>query len=336
MIWESQIRFSHKSFRSSGDAGVAEASFFKINTQGTALEKTEESLLRNRDRAIAIAARSIIRAATGHKYWSKFSKDKGGTIETLSREIYQLYFRPEIEEPIRSLQLPLGGVTSTLDSLATIIKLLTITETKTANARVSLDSSEIDVSGEATISVLKNCLRTLNRITGTDSSSLGLHHAVYFYSERGKQIPELFLGVASLIKSKLLNNNDDFFKKFTKVRAELENYLIENKQIIIQALSAVRSENRTERMADLFSYLIGTLIQAGTPTLDGLFQSARLKGTVVQFKQRVESKNFSDGAKSSIVLREGFKSSMKCPICNGYLEPATSGSFDHIVRKSEG
>lgn len=40
-----------------GDADVAEASFFKINTQGTPLDKTEEALLRNRNRAPAIAAR---------------------------------------------------------------------------------------------------------------------------------------------------------------------------------------------------------------------------------------------------------------------------------------
>ena len=70
--------------------------------------------------------------------------------------------------------------------------------------------------------------------------------------------------------------------------------------------------------------------------MEGLFEAARLKGNIVQFKQKVENKNFSDEAKSSIFLREGFKSSIKCSICQGYLEPATSGSYDHIVRKSEG
>ena len=319
-----------------GDASVAEASFFKINTQGTALDKTEEALLRNRDHAIAVAARSIVRAATGHKYWSKFKSDKGSEIESLSKSIYQLFFRPEIEQPIKTLQLPLGGTTSTLDSLATIIKLLSITETTPSKGRVSLADSAIDSEGDSTISVLKNCLKTLNRITGTDRSSLGLHHAVYFYSERGKQIPELFLGMANLIKSKLLNNDGDFFKKFTSVRAKLEAYILAHKSIITQALSAVRSENRTERMSDVFGYLIETFVRSEEPTMEGLFEAARLKGNIVQFKQKVENKNFSDEAKSSIFLREGFKSSIKCSICQGYLEPATSGSYDHIVRKSEG
>jgi Protein of unknown function DUF262 len=215
-----------------GDASVAEASFFKINTQGTALDKIEEALLRNRERAIAVAARSIVRAATGHKYWSKFKSEKGLEIEKLSKEIYQLFFRPEIEQPIKTLQLPLGGATSTLDSLAIIIKLLSITEIQVSKSRVSLDNSVIDLDGDSTISVLKNCLKILNRITGNDKSSLGLHHAVYFYSERGKQIPELFLGMANLFKSKMLNNDSDFFKKFTSVRSKLEPYIIEHKQII--------------------------------------------------------------------------------------------------------
>jgi hypothetical protein len=89
-------------------------------------------------------------------------------------------------------------------------------------------------------------------------------------------------------------------------------------------------------MSDVFSYLIETFNQEKDPTLAGLFEAARLKGTVVQFQQKVESKNFSDETKSKIFLREKFKTMMTCPICSGYLEPSISGSYDHIVRKSEG
>lgn len=53
-----------------GNADVAETSFFKINSQGTPLDKIEEMLLRNRKKAIPIASRSILRAGTGYKYWS--------------------------------------------------------------------------------------------------------------------------------------------------------------------------------------------------------------------------------------------------------------------------
>lgn len=44
-----------------GDADKAESSFFKINTQGTPLDETEELLLKNRNRSVSVAARSIVR-----------------------------------------------------------------------------------------------------------------------------------------------------------------------------------------------------------------------------------------------------------------------------------
>ena len=56
-----------------GNADAAETSFFKINSQGTPLDKTEGMLIRNRRKPIAISARAIMRAGTGHKYWSAFA-----------------------------------------------------------------------------------------------------------------------------------------------------------------------------------------------------------------------------------------------------------------------
>ena len=56
-----------------GSADAAETSFFKINSQGTPLDAVEETLLKQRRKPVAIAARAIIRAGTGSKYWSAFS-----------------------------------------------------------------------------------------------------------------------------------------------------------------------------------------------------------------------------------------------------------------------
>jgi hypothetical protein len=58
-----------------GTASAAESSFYKINTQGTPLDEIEEMLIRNRHKPIAISARAIIRAGSGHKYWSSFPPD---------------------------------------------------------------------------------------------------------------------------------------------------------------------------------------------------------------------------------------------------------------------
>ena len=45
-----------------GSADVAETSFFKINSQGTPLDETEEMLIRNRRKPIAISAQRAIQS----------------------------------------------------------------------------------------------------------------------------------------------------------------------------------------------------------------------------------------------------------------------------------
>ena len=111
-----------------GSQEVAETSFFKINSQGTALDATEELLLRNRKKPYSIAARSIVRSGTGHKYWSKFSRTTQETIEEISSEINSLLFQPDVREPIKTLDLPLGGTSSPVDALKMLIDIFAIVD----------------------------------------------------------------------------------------------------------------------------------------------------------------------------------------------------------------
>ena len=99
-----------------GDAEKAESSFFKINKQGTPLDKVEERLLRNRRKPIAIGARSIVRAGSGHKYWSQFEEKYQVEIEDLARQLHKIMFSPEIEFPIKTLNLPHGGRASPISA----------------------------------------------------------------------------------------------------------------------------------------------------------------------------------------------------------------------------
>ncbi|MEI4263430.1 GmrSD restriction endonuclease domain-containing protein [Roseovarius sp. D0-M9] len=318
----------------SGDADVAEASFFKINTQGTPLDKTEEALLRNRSRAPAIAARSMVRAATGHKYWSKFDDTVRRQIEKLAFDVNVLLFHPEISTPIKTLQLPLGGSASTLDALALLLRLLSITDGTQTNRKQKLEDAEHDSDGSLTVATLKNALGTLERMSGNGHSSLGLHPVVYFYSDRGKYMPDLFLGMAYLLKGKLLNNDSGFFKKFTTNRAKIEAFLNTNKALISQILQQVTSRARVERVADMFDYLV---LHAGDGlSIEGIANAARLKGSIVDLREKVEGKSFSDAGKSAIMIRQALKSALQCPICDGLLEPSISVSYDHITRKGDG
>jgi hypothetical protein len=317
-----------------GNADVAEASFFKINTQGTPLDKTEEELLRNRGRAPAISARSIVRAATGHKYWSKFDEPTRKKIEALASEANVLLFQPELSSPIKTLQLPLGGSASTLDALWLLMRLLSITEGTVKERKPGLDADPNDEDGSLTVACLQNCIATLRRISGNDGASLGLHPAVYFYSDRGKYLPDLFLGTSYLIKGKMLNNDGGFFKKFTAGRRTIEEFLVSNKALVTQVLQQINSRVRTERVADILDYLVANASTG--PTIEGVASAAKLKGSIVDLREKVEGKSFSDTGKSTILLRQALKSAMRCPICGGLLEPSLSVSFDHIDRKEDG
>lgn len=317
-----------------GDAEVAEASFFKINTQGTPLDKTEEELLRNRSRAPAIAARSVVRAATGHKYWSKFDEPTRKRIEKLASEANQLLFQPELSTPITTMQLPLGGSASTLEALSLLIRFLSITDGTQTLRKPALSSAVADDDGTLTVATLQNCIAILRRISGNSGESLGLHPAVYFYSDRGKYLPDLFLGMVYLIKGKLLNNDGTFFQKFTERRGGIEDFLIANKPLISQILQQISSRVRTERVAEILDYLVKT--PGNELSIDGVASSARLKGSIVDLREKVEGKSFSETTKSAIVIRQSLSAAMKCPICNGRLEPALSHSFDHIERKEDG
>jgi hypothetical protein len=87
-----------------GTPAVAETSFFKINSQGTPLDDVEEMLLRNRTKAIAIAARAILRAGTGNKYWSTFSADQQAKIEEAAAAFHELLFDPEADLEVRTVE----------------------------------------------------------------------------------------------------------------------------------------------------------------------------------------------------------------------------------------
>ena len=113
-----------------GNAMVAEASFFKINRQGTPLDDVEARLIQNREKPIAIAARSILRAGSGHKYWRRFSAENSATLEDTAKLLYQRLFEPEVDEPLKTLDVPIGGTVSPVDAIALLIEILEIAGTR--------------------------------------------------------------------------------------------------------------------------------------------------------------------------------------------------------------
>lgn len=318
-----------------GNPEQAETSFFKINSQGTPLDDTEEMLIKNRKKPLAIGARAILRSGTGHQYWSAFSIINQAKTEELTSEIYKLLFEPETETPVRTLDVPFGGSVSPVDALSLLIDFLTITGTRQLESLV-IEKLPDDNEGDATLLILKNSLEVLNKITGNTSGSLGLHPAVYFYNERGKYSRFLFLGMASLLVERLKNNDKKFFKDFTAGRMAIERFLIENKLAIGMVLQNMSRAQRVPRMKALFGYLTKTASLEKIPSIEDIFTEIGVRGKFLDLQNLHASPNFTDDAKSELFIKAALKTALPCPICGGYLQPSKSVSYDHITRRREG
>jgi len=319
-----------------GDAEKAEASFFRINTQGTPLDEIEHALLEYRKRPIAISARAIIRAGKGHKYWSSFSESNTVIIEDISKKLHYNLFDPETTSPTKTLDLPLGGSKGIRAALQILINYLSITCLSQTNKDVTIEYGGDDLSGELTIDVLKKAQKVTSRITGNEKGSLGLHPAIYFYGPSGVHSAPLFLGTVKFIAEKLANNDNEFFKNFTKVRSKIENFLIDQKDLIATILQKQGSNKRV----NVYSKIIDNVYLAfkGNKTVSeqDIIDWALLTGKIFVGTEKQTSVNFSDDAKSRIFIYSTLKNEPKCPECQGYIDAEKSISYDHIVRVQDG
>lgn len=109
-----------------GEAAKAESSFFKINQKATLIDPTELNMIKSRHKPNALAARALIRAGTGHKYWSSFSESIQSEIERIARDVYEMFFKPAMETPIKTLDLPIAGRGYSADSIKMIFDLVNV------------------------------------------------------------------------------------------------------------------------------------------------------------------------------------------------------------------
>ncbi|MFC0241043.1 GmrSD restriction endonuclease domain-containing protein [Rhodopseudomonas telluris] len=319
-----------------GSADVAETSFFKINSQGTPLDDVETMLIRNRRKPIAISARAILRAGTGNAYWSSFEESRKVIVEELSKQLYASFFEPEVDIPLKTLDVPLGGSVSPVDALSLLIEYLTIAGTTQSQGTRSIERYSDDASGEETIEVLKAALRIVQRMTGNSESSLGLHPAVYFYNERGKYSRFLFLGMAALLSERLRNNDNHFFKKFTSARENMEKFLMENKSLIGILLQNMGKGNRVAKMRDLFAFLVAESVNRLVLPEEAISQLG-LRGRIIDVNTtQTGPTKFSDDDKSQIFIKKALANALTCTVCGGKLDPNKSVSYDHLTRVRDG
>lgn len=315
-----------------GDSQKAESSFFKINQQAASIDRTELELLKSRRKPAGIATRAILRSGKGHKYWSSYSEEVQDQIQDLAKEINHILFQPSLKNPIKTLDLPIGGKNFSSQGQPLILDLVNKT-----NSSDLPEEQDDDLSGEKTLKFLKNCLKVVRRINSTHPSSLGLHPAIYFYSKDGRHKPASFLSAIHFIQEMERKNK---LNLFTQVRSNFEDFLINHDHLIQQTVRHYRSGSAAyPHVANLYFLVIDLLRKniGQDEILKGIKENKDfyfIKIDIIDNKES-SSPDFSRERKSEIFMKEALDGAIRCAICNGILHK-NSMTVDHIVRKQDG
>jgi len=233
------------------NAKAAETSFFKINEAATPVDKTEIKIIRARLSASAIASRAIVNRGVGHEYWSQFPAETRAQIAALGKDIYSDLFLPPLSEPIKTLDIPVGG--HGYNTLPFVFDLVNMANGVRIFDGSKLHDKEIsaltDVNGENTVRYMRRVKYVMQRITGTGSMSIGPHPAVYFYTRSGAFQPAAFLATWGLLDALERGNT---LKRFTDICGKFEEILIDNKEFITRAVHKFGAGNRSEGLCLCF------------------------------------------------------------------------------------
>ncbi|WP_301548598.1 DUF262 domain-containing protein [Micromonospora sp. C95] len=332
-----------------GEASKAEDSFYKINQHATPINQTELDIIKARRKPNAMAARAFIRAGTGHKYWSEFDNTTQVQIESIAEEVYALIFKPDLEMPIRSADLPAGGQGYSADSLNMVFELVNWVnglkpemwqrrEGRQAGGRIKSEALPDDRDGSVTIQFMQAVRRAASRIAGNGPASLGLHPAVYFYGSTGRFQPPAFLAAVAFAME--LERQQDL-NRFTDVRSNFEDFLVQYSYFRNQLAGAYGAGLRSlSPILQMYLTLFEALSsgEADEVKIIGLLRDQpRLKSHIKpqSTEDRKYGRNFSSETKNTIYLRTYLNAAPSCAICRARV-PKGSVSIDHKIRKEDG
>lgn len=347
----SDARYTQKA-RSLGNAGIpllwvkgndpkkAERAFLTINQSAVAIDPTEFTILNSRNRQNAISARAIVRNGTGHKYWKDFSATGQQKVVELGKYAYSALYNPPLDPPIRTSELPIAGHGYGTQTLPLIFDLVNI-----ANEIQVVDSSKktkrLEIIHEnpnedETIECLKKTRKLIDRITGVDESSLGLHPAVYFYSVSGRHQPTAVLAVAALI---IDLGKEHKFNEYTRVRASFEQFLLDHKMFVNQLTGKYGSMAKGFRpLRDYYRFVLDRLWKGESHT-----EIEKALSTHEQYRRLViekpilskQSKEFSGAVKQYAIISDALAHASICQLCDARID-LKSVHIDHILDRSKG
>lgn len=316
-----------------GDANKAEHSFFKINQQAAPIDKTELVLLESRKKPNCIAARAIIRGGKGHKYWDKFTPEYQNELQKLAEEIHNILFSPQLETPIKTLDIPIGGKNYSGQTLPLILDFVNIANDIPSDFNSTLAD---DTTGEETTKYLKIVRRVARLINSNHQSSLGLHPIVYFYSQDGRHKIASFLAIVAFILDLKKRGK---FADFISVRKEFEDMLVEYDYLIQQINRRFRSAIKSYQQIKIFYLeIIQKLLEKKSlpDAVNKIIESKAFDYLTLQKDSHItKSPDFNNSRKSAVFIKESILTASRCKICNGLIH-RNSISIDHIKRKKDG
>lgn len=324
------------------DATKAEKAFFTINQSAVEIDATELKILNARTKPNAVAARTIVRNATGTRYWESFSPEGQQTVVQTGKAIYSSLYSPPLQIAPRTEELPVAGHGYGSQTLPLIFDLVNIAnglpvEDAGKYKKKYLVPQPHDKPEEGpTVNAIKETERLLRRITGTHASSLGLHPGVYFYAASIRHQPTAVLAVARFVQD--LEDRGQF-SEFTLYRAAFEEFLVNHKMYINQL--TVKHGSMVKGYLPIRDYyqFMFDLLRVGKNELqieadlgaDEKFQSLVKERPTPSRK----AKEFSQNAKNVKLLQDVLATSFVCKHCRARIDKK-SMHLDHTIDKSQG
>ena len=326
----------------SGDSKKAESAFLTINQSAVEIDPTELKILKDRKKPNAIAARAIVRNATGHIYWKDFSDTSRTEIESSAKSIYSSLYNPPLKSPIRNDDLPIAGFgygSQTLPLVFDFVNIannIPVVDSSKGNRKAVVSADNAPLDEQATVEAVRLTNKLIRRITGTNPSSLGLHPAVYFYSANGRHQPTTVLAMALLVREMEVSNE---FANFTSVRNLFEEFMIEHKMFVNQL--TVRHGSMVKgfrQIKDYFEFVLKAFT-AGKSTQDILSELHQHDKYQILIKERptptVKSKEFSGKLINLKFLSDSLSKAFRCGVCGARIDNK-SMNLDHVQDKSAG
>lgn len=332
--WAANISRSVTTQTVTGDAETAQHSFITINQRSVQIDETERYMIEARHKPHVIAARALVRSATGHQYWWKFDLENKSRIETQARRIYDILFEPENAELSSTIEMPVAGKPYSADSLRLSLEFINFANG--IKSQKALDATENDADGSKTVRFLDRAYGVVKHISGSNPASLGLHPAVYFWGATGRHHPSAFLAIVSFIQYLIENN---MMVSFCYHRARFEEFLLKKHSVIKHILSKFGGWKKSapsvfEMYKIVFNGVKDNLSDDQIEKL--LVEDHRFTGLaeVVQL-EGFPGKKATRETKIAARRREFLNSALRCSICHARL-PSNVLSDDHITRVADG